>query len=258
MGSHEVLLETGAAGDAWITINRPQKHNALARSVLAELAEAVTRAGSDRSTRCVVIRGAGEKYFAAGGDLVDLAAIRTEEATSLMAEAATAVLDAVRNCPVPAIAYVNGDALGGGAELAVACDLRILEAHARIGFVHGRVGITSAWGGGPDLYQLVGAARAMRMMSRCEMIDAQTALSWGLVDVVVTGGVESADVDSFLKPFLDRSPLVLRSIKEQALAWRQGLSYAARREIERKNLVATWLSNDHWAAVDRFLAGEKT
>jgi len=76
--------------------------------------------------------------------------------------------------------------------------------------------------------------------------------------VVVTGGVESADVDSFLKPFLDRSPLVLRSIKEQALAWRQGLSYAARREIERKNLVATWLSNDHWAAVDRFLAGEKT
>jgi enoyl-CoA hydratase/carnithine racemase len=258
MVSREVLLGTGVAGEMWITINRPQKHNALARTVLAELADVVTRVGSDRSTRCVVLRGAGEKYFAAGGDLVDLATIRTEEATRVMADEATAALDAVRNCPVPVIAYVNGDALGGGAELAVACDMRMVEAHARIGFVQGRVGITSAWGGGPDLYQLVGAGRAMRMMSRCEMIDAQTALNWGLADVVVTGGAESADVQSFLKPFFDCSPLVLRSIKEQALAWRQGRSYAARREIERKNLVATWLSSEHWVAVDRFLAREKT
>ena len=89
------------------------------------------------------------------------------------------------------------------------------------------------------------------------MIDAQTALNWGLVDVIVTGGAEGADVQSFLKPVFDRSPLVLRSIKQQALAWRQGLSYAACRGIERKNLVATWLSNEHWAAVDRFLAKDK-
>jgi enoyl-CoA hydratase/carnithine racemase len=257
MDSREVLLETGVAGDFWITINRPQKHNALTRTALAELGDVITQVGNDRSTRCVVLRGAGEKYFAAGGDLVDLAMVRTEEATRAMADAATVALDAVRNCPVPVIAYVSGDALGGGAELAVACDMRMLEAHARIGFVQGRVGITSAWGGGPDLCQLVGAGRAMRMMSRCEMIDAKTALDWGLVDVVVTGGAESADVQSFLKPFFDRSPLVLRGIKEQALAWRQGLSYAARREIERKNLVATWLSDEHWAAVDRFLAKEK-
>ena len=155
------------------------------------------------------------------------------------------------------IADVNGDALGGGAELAVACDMRMMEAHARIGFLQGRVGITSAWGGGPDLYRLVGAGRAMRMMSRCEMVDAETALSWGLVDVVVSGGAKGADVQSFLKPCLERSPLVLRGIKEQASAWRQGLSYEARREIERKNLVATWLSDEHWVAVDRFLGREK-
>jgi len=204
-----------------------------------------------------VLRGAGEKYFAAGGDLVDLAMVRTEEATCTMADRATAALDAVRNCPVPVIAYVNGDALGGGAELAVACDMRMLEAHARIGFVQGRVGITSAWGGGPDLYRLVGPGRAMRMMSRCEMIDAETALNWGLVDVVVTGGAKGADVQSFLKPCFERSPLLLRCIKEQALAWRQGLSYAAHRDIERKNLVATWLSDEHWLAVARFLAREK-
>lgn len=258
MESRELLLETGVLGDVWITINRPRKHNALARTVLDELASVMRKVGSDRTTRYVVLRGAGEKYFAAGGDLVDLAMVRTEEATCVMADGATAALDAVRNCPVPVIAYVNGDALGGGAELAVACDMRMMEAHARIGFVQGRVGITSAWGGGPDLYQLVGAGRAMRMMSRCEMIDAQTALDWGLADIVIAGGAKSADVQSFLKPFFDRSPLVLRGIKEQASAWRRGLSYPARREIERKNLLATWLSDDHWVAVDRFLAKERT
>jgi enoyl-CoA hydratase len=258
MSSREVLLETGVAGDVWITINRPRRHNALARMVLDELADVMRRVGSDHSTRYIVLRGAGERYFAAGGDLADLAMVRTEEATCVMADKATAALDSVRNCPVPVIAYVNGDALGGGAELAVACDMRMLEAHARIGFVQGRMGITSAWGGGPDLYQLVGAGRAMRMMTRCEMIDAQTALNWGLADVVVAGGAESADVQSFLKPFFDRSPLVLRSIKEQTLAARRGISYAARREVERKNLIATWLSDEHWVAVDRFLAKEKT
>jgi len=257
MGDREIVLETGMAGDVWVTINRPQKHNALTRTALDKLADAMRQAGSDRSTRCVVLRGAGEKYFAAGGDLVDLALVRTEEATRAMADGATAALDAVRNCPVPVIAYVNGDALGGGAELAVACDMRMLEAHARIGFVQGRVGITSAWGGGPDLYRLVGPGRAMRMMSRCEMIDAETALNWGLVDVVVTGGAKGTDVQSFLKPCFERSPLLLRSIKEQALAWRQGLSYAAHRDIERENLVATWLSDEHWVAVARFLAREK-
>ena len=252
-----ILVEARDGGLVWITINRPRKHNALARSVLAGLAEAVRKSGSDLRTRCVVLRGAGTKYFAAGGDLVDLAQVRTESATRRMAEEATLALDAVRECPVPVIAYVNGDALGGGAELAVACDLRMLESSARIGFVHGRLAITAAWGGGSDLCQLVGAARAMQMMARGEMIGAETALAWGLVDAVVTGGPDGADVQSFLRPLLDRSALVLRGIKAQTRALRQGLPYDARRRIERDHLVSTWLSDEHWAAVDRFLAKEK-
>jgi enoyl-CoA hydratase/carnithine racemase len=257
MSGREVLSETGVAGDVWITINRPHKHNALARTVLAKLAAEVARVGSNPSARCIVLRGAGDKYFAAGGDIVDLAAVRTEAATRAMSDEAASALDSIRNCPIPVIAYVNGDALGGGAELAVACDMRMLGSHARIGFVHGRLGITSAWGGGADLCQLVGPARAMRMMSRCEMVGAETALAWGLVDAIVTGHPEGADVQAFLKPLLDRSPLVLRGIKAQTLAWRKELPVESRRAIERDNLVATWLSDEHWAAVDRFLAKEK-
>jgi len=183
MKSTAVDVDVQDNGLVRIRINRPQKHNALARPVLDALAAAVRAAGDDARTRCIVLRGAGDKYFAAGGDLVELASVRTDDEINAMAVHATAALDAIRNSPVPVIAYVNGDALGGGAELAVACDMRMMAPHARIGFIQARMGISTAWGGGPDLIALVGPARAMRMMSRCEMIDAPTALSWGLADL---------------------------------------------------------------------------
>ena len=253
----DIVIDVRVGGLVWITINRPHKHNALARPVLDALAQAVLTVGGDARTRCILLRGAGDEYFAAGGDLVDLASVGSEEATHEMADRATTALDAVRNCPVPILAYLNGDALGGGAELAVACDMRLIATHARIGFVHGRVGITSAWGGGPDLCALIGPSRAMRMMGRCEMVNAELALAWGLADLAVQDGPEGDDVKEFLKPLLERSPLVLRGIKQQTSAWRNGLPAASRREIERRNLVATWASAEHWTAVDRFLAKAK-
>lgn len=253
----DIEIDVRDGGLVWITINRPHKHNALARPVLDALASAVRDAGSDARTRCVGLRGAGDKYFAAGGDLVDLASVRSDEEINAMAEQATAALDAVRNCPVPVVAYVNGDALGGGAELAVACDMRMMAPHARIGFIQGRMGITSAWGGGPDLCALIGPARAMRMMGRCEMIGAALALDWGLADLEASDGADGEDVKAFLKPLLERSSLVARGIKAQTSAWRSGLPRAPRREVERSHLRATWASDEHWAAVDRFLARDK-
>lgn len=248
--SAELLVEARERGIVAITVNRPRTHNALSRTVLAALAEGVRAAGASAQTRCVLLRGAGERYFAAGGDLVDLASVRTRAATRRMADEGTAALDAVRACPVPVIAFVNGDALGGGAELAVACDLRLAAPHARIAYIHGRMAITPAWGGGSDLCELVGSARAMRMMSRCESVDARTALAWGLIDEVVAS---RGDVTAFLAPLLELSPAVLRGIKAQTRAWRAGLSRDSRRAVERDQLVTTWLGDDHWKAVDRFL-----
>ena len=253
----DIGVDVRAGGLVWITIDRPQKHNALARPVLDALAVAVRDAGNDAHTRCVVLRGAGDKYFAAGGDLVDLAAVRTDAEIDAMADEARGALDAVRNCPVPVVAYVNGDALGGGAELALACDMRMMAPHARIGFIQGRMGITSAWGGGPDLCALIGPARALRMMGRCEMIGAALALDWGLADLEARGGPEGDDATAFLKPLLERSSLVARGIKAQTSAWRNGLPLAPRREVERSHLRATWASDEHLAAVERFLARDK-
>jgi enoyl-CoA hydratase/carnithine racemase len=252
-----IVVDASAAGLVRITINRPRKHNALALPVLDALARAVAVAGGDARTRCILLRGAGDDYFAAGGDLVDLASVRSDAQIDAMVDRATAALDAVRTCPVPTVAYLNGDALGGGAELAVACDMRVFAGHARLGYVHGRLGITAAWGGGTDLCALVGAARATRMMSRCEMVTADLALAWGLADLVAESGPDGADVGAFLAPMLERSPLVLRGIKQQASAWRNDPGYSARRDVERQALKATWASPEHWAAVEHFLERNK-
>lgn len=251
--SKDIAVEERADGVVWITIDRPHKHNALARGVLSELGRAVTVAGARPDVRFIVLTGAGERFFAAGGDLVELADVRDEPSTIDMAEQSRAALDAVRACPVPVLAYLNGDAIGGGAELALACDMRMQAKHARIGFIQARLAISSAWGGGPDLCQLVGSARAMRMMGRGELVDAPQALQWGLADVVVSDGPAGEDLPAFLEPLRACAPQVLRGIKAQTAAWRQGVSYEARRAVERQQVLNTWLHDDHWRASDKFL-----
>lgn len=249
----QVRTDEHENGVIWITIDRAHKHNALARPVLADLATAVHAAGQRPEVRYVVLTGAGERYFAAGGDLRELASVRYEADVVAMMEDAGAALEAIRKCPVPVLAYLNGDAIGGGAELALACDMRLQSAHARIGFIQAKLAITSAWGGGPDLFQLVGPARAMRMMSRCELVDAPLALAWGLADAVISDGPGGTDLAAFTKPLNACPPQVLRGIKAQAIATRQGLGWQAHRRVEQKHLIATWLHDDHWAAADKIL-----
>ncbi|MCC6247896.1 MAG: enoyl-CoA hydratase/isomerase family protein [Rubrivivax sp.] len=251
---HAIGVEEVAAGAVRLTIERAHKHNALARPVLAELAAAVRRASERADLRYLVIRGAGERYFAAGGDLRELSNVRDEAAVRAMMDDACAALDAIRECPVPVLAYLNGDAIGGGAELALACDMRLQAAHARIGFIQARLAITSAWGGGPDLFRLVGPARAMRMMSRCELIDAGQALAWGLADAIIADGADGHDMAAFVKPLAACPPQVLRGIKAQARSARSGADWAAHRRTEQRHLVDTWLHDDHWSAAEKILS----
>ena len=240
-----------------VTIHRPGKLNALSRPVLRSLREAFEGAAADPTLKCVVVRGAGDRYFAAGGDIVDLADVRSEAQTMAMVEECRAALDAVRECPVPVIALLNGDAIGGGAELAVACDFRLVCDHAHLGFIHGRIGISSAWGGGTDLIDLCGASRALRMMARAELVPAQTALQWGLADVVITAAMADAALANFVEPMLEQSAAALRACKAQVRAFAHGLSRDERRAVEARSLVTTWRSEEHWSAVERFLAGER-
>jgi enoyl-CoA hydratase len=254
LGAVNVRVAEPQPGAVWVTVDRAQKHNALARPVLNEVAAAVRAAGAREDVRYIVVTGAGDKYFAAGGDLRELASVTDEPAVMAMMEEAGAALDAIRQCPVPVIAFLNGDAIGGGAELALSCDMRLQSAHARIGFIQAKLAITSAWGGGPDLFQLVGPAHAMRMMSRCELVGAEQALAWGLADALISDGPAGSDFAAFTKPLNACAPQVLRGIKAQAIAARQGLGWKAHRAVEQKHLVRTWLHSDHWAAAEKVLS----
>ena len=236
-----------------VTLNRPEKHNPLSRAVLARLREIFEGARDDEAIACAVITGAGERYFAAGGDLRDLAAVREEADVRAMATEARSALDAVREFPLPVVALLNGDAIGGGAELALACDLRVMREASHIGYVHGRLAITSAWGGGPDLVSIVGPARALRMTARCELVPASTALEWGLAEAVAPAAGLDAALDEFIAPMLRQTRTALRGCKTQARSARSGRSREERRALELDAFVATWTHEDHWSAVERIL-----
>ncbi|HEX6633923.1 MAG TPA: enoyl-CoA hydratase/isomerase family protein [Usitatibacter sp.] len=240
-----------------VTLNRPDKHNPLSRAVLARLRTIFEGARDEEAIACVVLTGAGERYFAAGGDLRDLAAVREERDVRAMAVEARSALDAVRDFPVPVVACLNGDAIGGGAELALACDLRVMRDGSHIGYIHGRLAITSAWGGGPDLVSVVGPARALRMTSRCELVPATTALQWGLADVVDGAERLDAALEELIAPMLKQSRAALRACKAQARSVRAGRCLEERRALELDAFVATWIHEDHWAAVDRILGRGK-
>jgi enoyl-CoA hydratase len=254
----DLVVEEREAGAYWVTINRPHKHNALSRGVLAQLGDLVNRLAAQPGARLIILTGAGERYFAAGGDLTDLASVRDEAATMAMTDEARGALDVVRDSAIPILAWLNGDAIGGGAELALACDMRLQGSKARIGFIQAKLGITSAWGGGPDLCQLIGPSRAMRMMSRCELVDSTQALAWGLADAVIDQASRTDDLHAFIAPMLACPVQVLRGIKAQTRARRQGVAYAERRVIEQRHLVATWLHEDHWHRAEKLLSKAKS
>lgn len=213
-----------------------------------------THAG-DESLLVAVIQGEGERCFAAGGDLHEFDGLREPAAVAEMCRFSTACLDAIRNFPVPVIAAMNGDAIGGGGELAVACDMRVFATHARIGFVQGQMCISPAWGGGADLLRLAGTATAQRMLMRAEFISAVEAMNLGLADAVQGEGQDfETTVQEFVAPMLERKPQVARAFKTLARAARQDDTWRAVRAEEPALLAATWLHADHWAASDAAIA----
>ena len=238
-----------------VRINRPDKRNALSRAVLSELAAAFSRHAGDTSLKAAVLTGAGAKAFAAGGDLREFAALRSEQDAAELFSDAHRALEQVRCFPVPVIAALNGLAVGGGAELALACDFRVAAAHATLGFVHGRLNISTGFGGGADLMRLLGASRGLLCALRAEVLSAADARAAGLVDEVAGEG-ESLEqcVMRFLEPIRRQVPQVIRSYKAMALAERQGLGAEQRFRTELAGFVETWTHADHWAAADRVLA----
>lgn len=241
-----------------VVIDRAEKRNALSRAVLAEIGAAFSRHAADRDLRFAVLSGAGDKSFAAGGDLKDLQAVRGAEAAADMARAAKAALMTIRRFPVPVVAALNGAALGGGAELAMACDMRVAVRHATIGFIQGRLAISTAWGGGVDLVRLLGPARALELLCRAEVLEAPRAEALGLVNLCGEEGEDAeALVDRFTAPMVRQAPQVMRAFKALSRT-AHNAARAAEDDLETEHFAGTWAHPDHDAAVERLFARRQT
>lgn len=185
--TYQTLLIEESEGIAIVTINRPAAMNAMTESTLKELRDAVQELTENPEVRVVVITGAGEKAFIAGGDISVLRELSPDEAREL-ALLAQGVCRAIEQSPKPFIAAVNGYALGGGCELAMCCDIRIASETARFGQPEVNIGILPGFGGSQRLPRLVGKGRALEMILTGEMVDANEAYRIGLVNRVVSSG----------------------------------------------------------------------
>ena len=180
------IISTTVNGVNTILINRPKKLNALNSDTINELQIAISRANEDKDIKIVILSGSGEKAFVAGADISEFADFDVEEGKYLAADGQHKLFDFIETLSIPVIAAVNGFALGGGLELAMACHFRIASDNAKMGLPEVSLGVIPGYGGTQRLPQLVGKGRAMEMIMTANMITANEAREYGLVNYVTT------------------------------------------------------------------------
>jgi len=184
--TYENLLTNSENGIFTITINRPDKLNALNKATISELHKALESVTADKSVKVVIITGAGNKAFVAGADIAEFASFNVNEGSAFSAEGHKMVFNYIENFNKPVIAAVNGFALGGGLELAMACHLSVASVNAKMGLPEVSLGVIPGYGGTQRLTQLVGRGKAFEMIMTGEMVTAEDAKQLRLINHVTT------------------------------------------------------------------------
>ena len=226
-------------GLAVITINRPNARNAIAPQTMDQLGQAIVGA---KGALCLVIRGEGDKAFVSGGDLKELSALRTEEQAAAMAWRMRSLCDELANFPAPVVAALNGHAFGGGAEVAVAADIRVAADDIKIGFNQVSLEIMPAWGGAERLAALVGRGRALMLAGTGAVLTADQAEKVGLVDRVLPRATFETEWRSLARALANRPA---GDIKRDMSGVPASDAVAA--------FASLWVSDEHWAAADRVM-----
>ncbi|MBV9411467.1 MAG: enoyl-CoA hydratase/isomerase family protein [Acidimicrobiia bacterium] len=245
MGGVRVDVDGGVAV---ATIDRPEVRNAIGFATVDELGEALDNV-LESEAAVLVVRGGGDRAFVSGGDLKELSAIRTHEDAVAMATRVRRVLDRVAAFPVPVIAALNGHALGGGAEVAIAADIRVAADDIKIGFNQVTLGIMPAWGGAERLAQVVGRGRALMAIATGEVYDAEAAQRLGLIDVVVPRATFDKEWRALAERIAGAAPGTSRAVKSVITA----AEATVHRELEAGATDAfarLWMGDAHWAAVE--------
>lgn len=252
--TYETILVERHERVATVTINRPEKRNALNIQTRAEGAAILDELRADDTIRVVVLTGAGDKAFIAGADIAEFAARSAIQQREVMLE--RSLFNAIDTFPKPIIAMVNGYCLGGGSEVALACDLRIASDKASFGQPEINLGIIPGGGGTQRLTRLVGEGKAMELILSGEIINAETALQIGLVNQVVPADQLQTKTMEIANRIAEKSPIALRLAKEAVrLASRSNLDEGLRREVDLFALCFS--SEDKDEGVKAFLEKRK-
>lgn len=211
MESYKFLLIEKSGPVARITINRPEKLNALNREVIRELNQALGEAEDDATVRAVVLTGAGEKAFVAGADITEFAHFTPEEARQLAAEGQDRLFNFIENFPKPVIAAVNGYALGGGLELALACHIRLGSTTAQVGLPEVSLGVIPGYGGTQRLARVAGLGVAYELITTASRINAERALAVGIFNHVYPPERLLEEAHKLAEKITANSPVAIRA-----------------------------------------------
>ena len=197
-------------GILFVRIERERHLNALNKEVISSLSHCLKNAFSNTSIKGIIITGAGEKAFVAGADIKEFIGL-DEKGAKELAKIGHQVFDLIEHSPKPIIAALNGYALGGGFELALACHLRIASENARFGFPELGLGIIPGYGGTQRLSQIVGKGKSLELILTTEMMDSEEALKLGLVNAVVPSSVLLGKAEEMMRKIVSKSPEAIQS-----------------------------------------------
>jgi enoyl-CoA hydratase len=247
------LLRCETRGNiATVRLDRPKVLNALNRQLFNELETVFLELASDATIRAVILTGAGEKAFAAGADITELSTATAAEGQAIAARG-QAVLDLIENCGKPVIAAINGFALGGGCELAMACTLRIASETAKLGQPEVKLGLIPGYGGSQRLPRLVGKGAALKLLLAAEIISSAEAFRIGLVDEVVPAADLLNRAEALATAIAANSPRAVRSCIETVNAG-YDLPLAAALELEAARFGLACATEDKAEGTAAFLA----
>ncbi len=244
----ELVLDANGIGT--LTIDRPEVRNALDWDAMRVFSDAIDRAAKILDLKALILTGGGPT-FVSGGDLKALAPYTKRRDGMRLAVIMGKALQHLRALSCPTIAAINGPAIGGGAEIAAACDQRVMDETANIGFVHSKLGITTAWGGARFLLQLVGYPMALELLATGRVLGAQEAKEIGLVDHIVAAGTALQSARDLAQQMAQHPVEAVRAAKR--LLRSAMVNPLAARHAERRLFAGLWDSEYRRQAVDRFL-----
>lgn len=249
------LLIAKENGMATITINRPSKLNALNIATIEELHKALKKLNKSKDVQTIIITGSGEKAFVAGADISEFAHFTKDEGEHLAQNGHVQLFDFIENLKKPVIAAINGFALGGGLELAMACHFRVASDNAKMGLPEVSLGVIPGYGGTQRLPQLIGKGRAMELIMTASMIDAETAKAYGLVNHVVPQAELLDFAKGIAEKIMKNSPYAIgRAIKAINANYKDGKDGF---EVEIKNFGKCFGTDEFIEGTTAFLEKRK-